>query len=497
MAENLNNKIVNATKWSAITEVMAKLVAPISSMVLARLLTPEAFGVVATLNMVIAFAEIFTDAGFQRYLIQHEFKDEQEKDEATNVAFWSNLVMSFILWGVIAIFNEPLATLVGNPGLGHVLVVACISIPLAAFSSIQMALFKRGLDFKTLFWRRLAMILVPLCVTIPLAFWMRSYWALVIGTIVTNLVNALLLTIKSNWRPRRFYSFVHLKEMFSFCSWSIVDSVLIWATSYIDIFFIGRALNAYYLGVYKTSISTVGQFTSLITASILPVVMPAMSRLQNDIPEMRNTLLKFQKYTSVLLLPLGVGIFMFSELITQIMLGSQWTEAAPFIGLWGLMEVVTVIFARFCSNVYPAIGKPRISVIVQILHLVVLIPAVIISGQYGFRSLYITRSLVRLELVLVNLIFVYVLIKQSPWKMFTNILPEILSCLVMALVAWLLLQINDSVVVSFVWIGVCIIVYFASLYVFPKDRVILLGLKDRMFSGLRFKNNKKKSDGEK
>lgn len=487
MADNLNKKVVNATKWSAITEVMSKLVSPVASMVLARLLTPEAFGVVATLNMVIAFAEIFTDAGFQRYLIQHEFKDEEDKDKSTNVAFWSNLVMSFVLWGIIAIFCEPLATLVGSPGLGLVLVVACASIPLAAFSSIQMALFKRSFDFKTLFWRRLAVILVPLCVTIPLAFWMRSYWALVIGTIVANLVNALLLTIKSNWKPRKYYSFARLKDMFSFCAWSVVDRVLIWATSYIDIFFIGRALNTYYLGVYRTSISTVGQFTSLITASILPVIMPAISRLQNDFPEMRKTLLKFQKYTSVLLLPIGVGIFMFKDLVTAVMLGDQWTEAAPFIGLWALMEVITVIFSRFCSNVYPAIGKPRISVVVQVLHLVVLIPAVIISGQFGFRALYVTRSLIRLELVMVNLIFVYVLIKQSPWKMFVNILPEILSCSVMAVVAWLLLKVSNSMVLSFVWIGACAAVYFIVLYMFPKDRVLMLNMKDKLLSLIRRK----------
>jgi len=482
MADTLNNKIVNATKWSAITEVMAKLVAPISSMVLARLLTPEAFGVVATLNMVIAFAEIFTDAGFQRYLIQHEFEDEDDKDKSTNVAFWSNLVMSFVLWGIIAIFCEPLATLVGNPGLGHVLVVACVSIPLAAFSSIQMALFKRDFDFKTLFWRRLAMILVPLCVTIPLAFWLRSYWALVIGTIVTNLVNAILLTVKSNWKPRRYYSFARLKDMFSFCSWSILDSVLVWATAYVDIFFIGRALNAYYLGLYKTSITTVGSFTTLITASILPVIMPAIARLQDNIPEMRKTLLNFQKYTSVLLLPVGFGIFMFQDFVTAIILGTQWTEAAPFIGLWALMEVITVIFARFCSNVYPAIGKPRVSVIVQLLHLVVLVPAVIISGQYGFQPLYITRSLVRLEGVLVNLIILYILIKQSPWKMFTNILPELCSCLVMSMVAFALLRVNHDLIPSFIWVGVCIVVYFATLYMFPKDRTILLGLKTKVLS---------------
>ena len=487
MSDNLNNKIVNATKWSAITEMMAKLVAPISSMVLARLLTPEAFGVVATLNMVIAFAEIFTDAGFQRYLIQHEFKDEEDMDKSTNVAFWSNLVMSFVLWGIIAIFCEPLATLVGNPGLGHVLVVACISIPLAAFSSIQMALFKRNFDFKTLFWRRLAIIIVPLCVTIPLAFWLRNYWALVIGTIVTNLANALLLTLKSNWKPRKYYSFARLKEMFSFCSWSIVDSVLVWATAYVDIFFIGKALSAYYLGLYKTSITTVGHFTSLITASILPVIMPAVSRLQHNIPEMRTTLLKLQKYTSILLLPLGVGIFMFRDLITEIMLGDQWTEAAPFIGLWALMEVITVIFARFCSNVYPAIGKPRISVVVQILHLVVLVPTVIISGQYGFRPLYIARSLVRLELVLLNLVFVYALIKQSPWKMFVNILPEICSCFIMALIAFVLLKLNDSLLLSFMWIGVCGVLYFVTLCLFPKDRAILLDLKNKVVSTIKRK----------
>ena len=485
MSDNLNHKIVNATKWSTITEVMAKLVAPISSMVLARLLTPEAFGVVATLNMVIAFAEIFTDAGFQRYLIQHEFKDEQDKDESTNVAFWSNLVMSFVLWGAIALFNAPLAELVGSPGLGHVLIVACASIPIAAFSSIQMALFKRSLDFKTLFWRRLATVLVPLCVTIPLAFWLRSYWALVIGTIVTNLVNAIF-----NWRPRRYYSFVKLKEMFSFCSWSIVDAVLVWATAYIDIFFIGRALDAYYLGLYKTSITTVGQFTSLITASVLPVVMPAISRLQDNIPEMRRTLLKFQKYTAVLLLPVGVGIFLFQDLVTAIMLGSQWTEAAPFIGLWALLEVITVIFARFCSNVFPAIGKPNISVISQVLHLVVVIPAVIISGQYGFRPLYITRSLVRLEGVLVNFIFIYLTIKQSPWKMIVNVLPELLSCLVMSCVALLLLRFNNTIAMSFVWIVACAVVYFITLSMFPEDRRILMSLKAKGLNVFRRKANK-------
>lgn len=477
MTENLNTKIVNATKWSAITEILSKLVTPITSMVMARLLTPEAYGVVATFSIIIAFAEIFSDAGFQRYLIQHEFENDEERDQCTNVAFWSNLVLSFFLWGLIALFCNPLAELVGSPGLGLVLVVTCAGIPLTGFCSIQMALFKRDFDFKTLFWRRLVSILMPICVTIPLAIWLRNYWALVLGNLAVNIANAILLSVKSNWKPRRFYSFTVLKGMLSFCIWSLVDSILVWATSYADIFFIGKVLNTYYLGLYRTSISIVGQIVSLITAIVLPVIMPSLSRLQNDIPEMRRTLLKFQKTTSLVLLPLGVGVFVFCDLITEVMLGNQWTEAAGFLGLWGLMEAVTVIFARFCSPVYPAIGKPRVSVIVQISHLAVLIPAIIISGQYGFKALYITRSLIRLELVLVNLIAVYVMIKQSPWKMLVNILPETVCSLLMAAVGWGLLSINHSIVCSFVWVAVCIAVYFGSLYMlFPKERNVVNSL---------------------
>ncbi len=478
---NLNQQVATATKWSAITEVMGKLVAPVSSMILARLLTPEAFGVVATLNMVIAFAEIFTDAGFQKYLIQQPFKDAEDRDKDTNVAFWTNLVMSCVLWGIIAIFAEPLATLVGNPGLGIVLIVACASIPLAAFSSIQMALFKKDLDFKTLFYRRLVAIIVPLVVTVPLAFWMRSYWALVIGTICVNLANAVILMVMSDWHPRFYYSFARLRNMFAFCSWAILDAILIWATGYMDIFFIGIMLNEHYLGLYKTSMTTVGQITALITSTILPVIMPALAKVRDDHAAMRDLLLRLQKYTAILLLPVGFGIFIFSDLITEILLGSQWKEASPFIGLWGLIDVLMIVFARFCSNIYPAIGRSDIAVICQLLHVIVLIPAVYIAAHYSFTVLYWTRSLLRLEAMSVNFFFAYYLIRQSPWKMFLNVLPEILSCIAMSLVAYLLLNFNNSLICSIIWIIICTVIYIISLSCYPYERSLMLRIYKKVW----------------
>lgn len=488
MADNLNKKIVNATKWSTITEVMAKLVAPISSMVLARLLTPEAFGVVATLHMVIAFAEIFTDAGFQKYLIQQPFKDADDRDKDTNVAFWTNLLMSCLLWAIIAIFAEALATLVGNPGLGNVLIVACASIPLAAFSSIQMALFKKDLDFKTLFYRRLVSIIVPFAVTVPLAFWMHSYWALVIGTICVNLANAVILTVKSNWKPRLYYSLARLHRMFAFCSWAILDSILVWATAYMDIFFVGVMLNEHYLGLYKTSMTTVGQITTLITATILPVIMPALAKVRDNHAAMRELLLKLQKYIAILLLPVGFGMYIFSDLITSVLLGDQWMEASPFIGLWGLVDVLMVVFARFCSNIYPAVGRSDIAVICQLLHVVVLIPAVYIAVGYGFTALCWTRSLVRFEGLAVNLFFAWYLIRQSPWRMITNVLPEIVGCLSMSVVAILLLNIDDSMACSLLWIIPSMLVYFTTISFFSKEKQLLMQLYTLLSQKLYFKH---------
>ncbi|MBQ8413438.1 MAG: lipopolysaccharide biosynthesis protein [Lachnospiraceae bacterium] len=476
MSENLNKSVKNATKWSAITEIASKLLTPIVSMVLARLLAPEAFGVVTTLTMIITFAEIFTDAGFQKYLVQHQFVDERDRDESINVAFWSNLVISLLIWGIITLFADSLATLVGNPGLGHVLVVACASIPLAAFSSIQMALYKRDFDFKTLFKVRIVGILIPLVITVPLAFWIRSYWSLVIGTLAVNFSNTVLLTWFSKWKPRFFYSWLKLKEMLSFTMWSLVEAVSIWLTNYVDVFIVGTMLSQYYLGLYKTSSTLVAQIMGLILAITSPILFSALSRLQDDEKEFQRLFFHFQKIVSILVIPLGVGIFLFSDLVTTIVLGEQWIEASGFVGLWALTSGFTIVLSYYASEVYRAKGKPNLSALAQIFHVIVLWPVVLITVRYGFEVLYIARSLVRLELILVNLIVLWVAINISPAKMFRNIYPSCLSSIVMVGVFYLLPE-TDLIWKQFIYVGICGFSYLLSISLFKEERGILFNLK--------------------
>lgn len=466
----LNKKILYATKWSTIGEVIAKLIIPITNMVLARVLAPEAFGVVATISMVVSFADMFTDAGFSKYLIQHEFKNEEELSQFTNVAFWTNIVISVLLWGVIIIFSEKIAFLVGNKGLGNVIAISCIQLPLTSFSSIQTSLYRRKLNFKPLFLVRIINVLVPFVITIPLALNGWSYWALISGNIICALISAIILTIKSEWKPKVYYNLVQFKNMVNFSIWSFMEQFSIWLTMWIDTFIIGSMLNEYYLGIYRTSINTVNTLFALIIASTTPVLFSALSRVQNDQKQFENIFYKMQGYVSYLIFPMGVGMFVFSDLIVKILLGDNWGEANSIISIWAIVSTLTIVVGNYSSEVYRSKGKPKISFWLQIIHLAFLIPTCIFSVRLSFLSFVFIRTLVRLQSIIADIICLNKIFKISIKNMFKNISIQILSSILMGIEGIILLNMNKSFLWSLISILICLITYVMILMVFKKSR---------------------------
>ena len=474
--DNINTKVKRATSWSLITEIVAKLIAPVTNMILARLLTPEAFGSVATITMIISFADIFTDAGFQKYIVQHNFDDEHDLRLGINVAFWSNLLLSVIAVLIIVFFRHPIAELVGELELAMGIAVASFSIILLSFSSIQMAVYRRRFDFKTLFFVRIITSLMPLVVTVPLALYFRSYWALIIGTLAMNFVQAVILTYKSTWKPSFMYSRAKFYQMFSFTAWTLLESIAIWLTSYIGTFIIGRRLNSYYLGLYKTSTSTVNAYMGIVTSAITPVLFSALSRYQDNDAEFKNSYFKFQKLVAIFLMPMGVGMFVFRDLATRILLGEKWLEASDFIGLWSLMSALTMTLSYFSSEVYRSKGKPKISLISQLIHLAFLIPTIMISANYGFRALYISRSLIRFQGIIVGLLFMHYMFGIKFQRITEGVAPSIISAVFMGIAAEILRNITTNIVWQFVVIAISTVLYFGLLLLFPNTRNDVLGI---------------------
>ncbi|MGN7482838.1 lipopolysaccharide biosynthesis protein [Priestia megaterium] len=487
--KGFGKKIISATKWSTITQIVAKIIVPITNMILARILAPEAFGVITTITMIISFVDMFTDAGFQKYLIQHEFNNIKEKYRNANVAFWTNLTISLLLWGIIILFSGEIAIMVGNPGLGVVIIVACAQLPLTSFSSIQMALFRREFDFKTLFLVRILSILIPIFITIPLAMIGFSYWSLIIGSIFTQLFNAIVLTLKSKWKPKLFYNIRLLKDMLSFSIWSLVEAISIWLTAWIDAFIIGYYLNEFYLGLYKTSTTMVNSLLALITASTVPVIFSALSRLQHDTVKFEKVFFKFQRLISIFVFPLGGGIFLFSDLATQVMLGDKWSRASDIVGIWGLTSAIMIVLGHYCSEVYRAKGRPKISFFAQILHLIVLVPTCIIAASFGFWTLVFARSLIRMQFVLVHLVIMKVMMNISVLETFKNIFPSFISTVLMMGIGYLLRQISDNIIWSLFSICICGVFYLVILLTFNKTKIELIGITNKLTPKKFFKSS--------
>ncbi len=472
--ESLKQQVVTATKWSALTEIVIRLVSPIAGMILARLLTPEAYGAVATTSIVITFAELFTDAGFQRYIIQHDFVDDDDLNKSANVAFWSNLVMSLIIWGIIIAFRHPIARLVGSPELGTAISVACAAIPLASFSSFHKAIFKRNLNFRIPFIGKVFGMCVTFVVTIPLAIATHSYWALIISNLINYIFAAVFYRIHSYWRPEFYFSFKRLRKMFAFCNWIIINSILSWITNYADIFIVGTHFNQHALGIYKTSISRSNNALRIISSSVIPVLLPTYSKLQNNIPQLRITILKIQKYLGVLLMPFGLTMFLYSDVIVRIYLGNQWFEAAQLIGTWTLVHTFSLLINRFCSNAYVAIGKPHISLILSVLYAAMLIPTVLLTVDYGLQTLFVVRTLTKLVLLLLHLITIYLVIRLSPLKIIGNIAPQLLGCAAMVGTSFALNFVSNHIIWKLASMLICLTVYFGILLLIKQERVILL-----------------------
>lgn len=485
MPEPQNDKVTTAIKWSTFTELGAKLIAPIVSMVLARLLAPEAFGVVSSLSIIISFSEIITDAGFQKFMIQHEFGNDEDLFKSAHVAFWSNFICGWIVWLVIALFRDILSAWIGSPGLGCALMVAALAIPMTSFYSIPVALLKRSLDFKQLFKIRMVGLSVPLLVTLPLAFLLRNYWALVIGTLAYHVVTAITLILHSQWRPSFYFSWERLREMFSFSMWSVFESLSIWLTGYVDLFIVATALDQSYLGLYKTSTMVVGQIMGVVTSITTPVLFSALSRLQRNRVEFQKLFFHFQKVVALFVMPMGVLLYGYHDWVTRLFLGEQWMSASMFLGLWGLSSAVMIVFAHYASELYRSLGKPRLSAMAQWMHIVFLWPVVWWAVREGFETLCVARTFVRLQAILVNLFLVWYVVKISPCRMIKNVLVILGASLVLLAGVLLFQQTHPTFWMETISIPMFALFFVGLLMFSPRERVLLSELMRCLVQRLR------------
>lgn len=471
MSNEVVKKAVAATKWSALAEIVSKCITPLTNMILARILAPEAFGVLATVQMVIAFAEVFVDSSFQKYLIQHQFKDKTEEHQYMSVALWANLAIAMFVWGIISLFNVQVADLVGDPGKGHLLILVGVTIPLHAIIGIQNCKIKKELNFKRVFVVRLVSSVIPLVVTVPLALLGLDYWALVIGNVAGVVVRTVMLSLMRTFKPLWFFSFKYLKTMLGYSVWTLLNGLAVWLVAWIDTFLIGRYLSDHFLGIYKNSISFITTLFSIVTAAITPVLFSSLSKLQNDDEQFGRFYLGIQRAIAFLVVPMGVGVFLYKEFATTLFFGPQWTDAIIVIGINALTMTFRTLFVSLNGDVFRSRGHFKTPLAIEMIDIFISIPVCYYTlTHYSFTTFVYTKALLRLAPIIPE----FIMLKKKCYIDTTSIIKNVGSYFfasgIMSVVAILLQQLGSSFAWNGVSIVLCAMVYFAILFCIPKER---------------------------
>lgn len=403
-SNDISKKSKRSLKWSLFAELFAKIATPLSTMFLARLLTPEIFGIATAVTMVVSFCEAITETGFSKYIIQHDFDSDEEYKKHISVSFISSIFLSILLCILIYFFRYPISSFIGNSGYEMMLVISCLQIPFTAFNAIFLAHLKRFFKFNTIFLIRIAFCIVPFLVTIPLAFLGLGVWSLVIGTIASQIIQTPFLLIASRRYIKFHFSFRVFAKMFSSSFAMIVESIIIWLCSWASTFLAVKLFNSYYVGIAKVANSTVNNIYNIFGTGYSAVLFSSLSRLKNDKEQFNNMFHSIQTSAFVIMIPLSIGSFFYSALITRIFLGNQWTDAVYPIAIFSISKCFFMCFNNFVSEVFRSKGHFYHSIFYQIIMLGINIGIKLLIGRNSFEAFVNSDIFYSIIITLVSLL---------------------------------------------------------------------------------------------
>lgn len=323
--------LVVAMRWTD------RLIGIASTLILARLLVPDDFGVVAQASLVVGLLTVFTDLGVHIALIQNASADKSHFDTAWTIRL---LQYGFIALMVI-VFAPAAGDYFGDPRVVPVLQVMTLNLLLMGGENIGIVTFQKemkfGLDFRFLFLKRLAGFIA----TIVLAVIWQSYWAMVAGTLVTTGIGVLLSYTMHPMRPS--FSLEKFKEVFSVSQWALVRSIGEYLEKNLDRFLIGGRADAAVVGGYTVANDISLMPSSEVLAPLNRVLFPAFVRVKENAEELKRVFLMAQGVQTLIAIPASVGLSLVAEEAVHVLLGAKWLFAVPFVQLLALIYVVQAI----------------------------------------------------------------------------------------------------------------------------------------------------------
>lgn len=349
---SMKNKVISGMTWLFGERISAQLVSMLVTIILARLLEPEHYGMISIVTVFITFSNVFVTGGFSTALIQKKEADDLDFDSA----FLLSTALGCLLYAILFFGAPYIADFYAMPDLTAVIRVMSLKLPLAALNSVQRAHLQRNMKFKRFFKVTMGGTLTSAALGIGAAVAGLGVWALVIQQISNTFVGVLLLLPCCEWKPKLRFSFARIKSIFGFGWKVLVTQLVIAMQDDIRSLIVGKVFGSADLAYYDQGKKYPSLMMTNINAAINKVMLSAYSKEQDNKARVLSMLRRSVSVGAYLMVPILLGFAVVAEPFVTIVLTEKWLPCVPFLQIF-CIAFITRPLESCCHQALLSIGK--------------------------------------------------------------------------------------------------------------------------------------------
>ena len=467
MEKNLKKQTVHGVIWSAVQRFSTQGIQFITTIIMARMLTPSDYGVVGMLDVFIAILSVFVDSGFINALTRKQ--DRTHTDICT--VFFFNIGISILAYCILFLIAPLVASFYSIPELCIILRLLGLIIIIDSFAAVQMTLMIINLNFKIQTKISIISLIISGAIGIILAYNNYTYWALVIQSLLYGIISTSLYWYYSTWRPSLIFSKQSFREMFSFGSKILVTSLI--NTTYGNLYslVIGKVFSANILGNYSRANAYANFPSSNLTSILQRVTYPVLCKLQDDKTLLSDAYRKLIRTSAFIIFPLMTGLSALAHPFIIIILGAKWDLCAVMLQIICFALMWYPIHA-LNLNLLLVKGRSDLLLRTEIIKKIIGIIVLCISVPFGIIALCYSGILTSIICLIINTYYTGKLINVG----FTRQMVDISITFIISITMWgLIIFINNFIenILLQMIVGIAIggVFYLTVSYIFNKKEL--------------------------
>ena len=369
----------------------------LTKIILARLLFPEDFGLVAIASIIINSVGLFRELGVESALIYRKTKIR----EAADTAFILLPVTGFVLYSIIYFAAPYVANFYGDAVIKEIARISGITLVLASINSVPLTLFSKKLDFKRSSVPEVMSSLGYAISAIYLAYQGFKVWSLVYGGLIGSIIGLLSVWLITDYKPRLCFEWELAKEMIGYGKYVLGASIVIFLLANLDNAVVGKILGMKALGYYAMAFSIGILPATNVTHIVGRILFPTYSVIQDDKKMLCAMFTRTVKYIAFLTIPLSIGLIIFTDELVYYLIGAKWAPTIPLIRILSLFGLLKS-FNATTGGLFKACGDPKylqdISIIQLVYIIVFIVPATKFFGILGVSLLILGKGIIAASL---------------------------------------------------------------------------------------------------